>query len=134
MLLERQNLETSFATLDLIGHSTRGHRYLRIGSTAIDMLDPTVARFFDDLAASGLIVRLGIRAVRLLGCETAVEIAGQRTIARLARTLGVAVFGTTKLLMKGHYRRDGFDPTFERLLLDHTSLPLPRCRLESRSG
>ena len=28
-------------TLDLIGHSTRGHRLLRLGATPIDMLDPT---------------------------------------------------------------------------------------------
>lgn len=128
-LLERQERDAGFATLDLIGHSTRGHRYLRIGRTSIDLLDPEVARFFAQLGASGILTRLGIGAVRLLGCETAVEIAGQRTIARLARVLGIPVFGTTKPLMKAHYGRDGFDPVFRRLLVDATSLPLPRRRL-----
>ena len=59
-------------TLDLIGHSTRDHHLLRLGDTPIDMLDPAVAGFFRELAASGLPARLQIVAVRLLGCATAV--------------------------------------------------------------
>ena len=119
------------SALNLLGHSTRGHHYLRIGGTAIDMLDPGVARFFERLAASGVLQRRGITALRLLGCETAVEIAGQRTIARLAHVLGVAVYGTRKPLLKAHYDRRGFDPTFAGLLVEAGELPRPRRRLES---
>jgi hypothetical protein len=66
---------------------------------------------------------------RLLGCETAVEIAGQKTIALLARTLRVAVFGTTGSLMKSHYIGGGFDPCFAPLLIEAADLPMPRQRL-----
>jgi len=38
------------STLDLIGHSTRGHRLLRLGQSPIDMLDLQVASFFRALA------------------------------------------------------------------------------------
>jgi hypothetical protein len=129
LLEQQQGREPRFTTLDLIGHSTRGHRYLRIGNTPIDMLEPDVARLFRRLAESQLLPRLGIHTVRLLGCDTAVEIAGQRTMAALARTLDVRVFGTTKSLMKAHYVRSGFDPAFDRLLIEAGSLPTPRQHL-----
>src|SRR5690348_15037685 len=67
-------------SLDLLGHTTADHHLLRLGRTVIDMLDPVVARFFDTLAATGLLPKLGIVAVRLLGRETAVTEAGHRTM------------------------------------------------------
>ena len=70
-VLDHQEPVLGPVTLDLIGHSTPGHHLLRLGTTPIDMLDRTVASFFTDLAATGLLPRLGITAVRLLGCETA---------------------------------------------------------------
>ena len=109
-------------TLDLIGHSTRDHHLLRLGDTAIDMLDPAVARFFATLAEERLLPRLGIATVRLLGCETAVAPAGQRTLRLLARTLRLPVFGTVRSLMKSHYNRQGFDPAFERVLVEASEL------------
>ena len=48
------------ATLDLIGHSTREHHLLRLGTTPIDMLQPQVAHFFRTLAETRLLVRLDI--------------------------------------------------------------------------
>jgi hypothetical protein len=38
-------------------------------------------------------------------------------MSRLARTLGVPVFGTTKTLIKSHFDRHGFNPAFEHILL-----------------
>ncbi|HKT01370.1 MAG TPA: hypothetical protein VJT31_17745 [Rugosimonospora sp.] len=111
------------AVLDLVGHSTRGHRLLRLGHTPIDMLDPAVSRFFRDLARRRLLPRLRIVAVRLLGCETAVTEAGQRTIRTLSRTLGVPVYGTRKPLLKSHSNRGGFDPAFTHLLVEASELP-----------
>jgi hypothetical protein len=109
-------------TLDLVGHSTRGHHLLRLGRTPIDMLDAPVARFFRALAADRLLPRLGIGAVRLLGCETAVTDAGQRTMRMLAQTLRVPVYGTLQPLMKSHSDAEGFHPAFAHLLVEAGSL------------
>jgi hypothetical protein len=109
-------------SLDLLGHSTSGHHLLRLGNTPIDMLNPTVSRFFQGLAASELLPALGIDAVRLLGCETAVTDAGHRTIRMLARTLGLAVYGTLVPLVGRHWRADVFDPAFAHLLVEASAL------------
>jgi hypothetical protein len=114
-------------TLDLLGHSTRDTRLLRMGKTIVDVADARVAAFFDRLKIH--ITRLQINEVRLLGCETAVEVVGQRTIRVLARMLGVRVFGTRKRLMKTHYNADGFDPVFSAALIESAQLPNPPCRL-----
>ncbi len=104
------------ATLDLIGHSTREHHLLRLGTTPIDMLEPQVAHFFRTLAETRLLVRLEIVAVRLLGCETAVTDSGRRTIRLLAHTLRMPVYGTVKPLLKRHSNADGLNPRFAHLL------------------
>jgi hypothetical protein len=106
------------ATLDLLGHSTREHHLLRLGDTPINMLDPSVARFFHTLARDHLLPRLQIVAVRLLGCETAVTDAGRRTLRLLAHTLRLPVFGTVKPLLKSHYDTNGFNPTFTHILIE----------------
>src|SRR5438046_3355565 len=110
------------ATLDLIGHSTRQHHLLRLGDTPIDMLDRGVARFFHTLAEDRLLPRLRIAAVRLLGCETAATDAGQRTLRMLARTLRLPVFGARVPLLKSHSNADGFDPTFDHLLVEASDI------------
>ena len=110
-------------TLDLIGHSTAGHHLLRLGRTPIDMLDRSVAGFFEELAAAGLLPGLGITAVRLLGCETAATDAGRRTLRLLSATLRLPVYGTSKPLMKSHSDARGFRPVFAHLLVGHDQLP-----------
>lgn len=100
-------------TLDLLGHSTRDLRVVRLGRDLIDMFDPAVERFFRRLAADRIPQRLDIIALRLLGCATATRPSGQRTMIRLARVLGIPVYGTTKPIMKSHFTLEGFDPTFE---------------------
>ena len=109
-------------TLDLIGHSTRGHRLLRLGRTPVDMLDPAVVRFFRHLARAELLPRLGIVAVRLLGCETAVTEAGRRTLRMLTYTLDLPVYGTRVPLLKSHSNADGFDPAFVHVLVEAAAL------------
>jgi hypothetical protein len=113
------------ATLDLIGHSTREHHLLRLGDTPIDMLNPAVARFFRALAGAGLLGRLQITAVRLLGCETAVTDAGQRTLRMLAQTLRLPVYGTLKPLLKSHSNAAGFNPAFTHILVEASELTSP---------
>jgi hypothetical protein len=109
-------------TLDLIGHGTRGHRLLRLGQTPIDMLNPHVAGFFATLARDQLLTRLHVTAVRLLGCETAVTDAGQRTLRMLSHALRLPVFGTTKPLFKSHSNSAGFDPAFAHILIEAAAL------------
>jgi hypothetical protein len=111
------------ATLDLIGHSTRDHHLLRLGDTPINMLDQQVARFFRALAEEHLLVRLQIVAVRLLGCQTAVTDAGQRTLRMLSQTLRLPVFGTQVPLLKSHSNAQGFDPAFSHILIEVSDLP-----------
>lgn len=113
------------ATLDLIGHSTREHHLLRLGTTPIDMLQPQVARFFRTLAETRLLARLEIVAVRLLGCETAVTDSARRTLRLLAHTLRMPVYGTVKPLLKSHSNADGFNPQFTHLLVSSTGAIWP---------
>ena len=117
VLTDRLADTTGPVTLDLIGHSTRGHNLLRLGGTAIDMLDPYVAGFFRAVAEERLLDRLEVRAVRLLGCGTGVTEAGGRTLRMLARTLRRPVFGTLVPLLKSHSTAVGFDPRFQRVLV-----------------
>lgn len=105
-------------TLDLIGHSTRDHHLLRLGDDRVDMLDPSVARFFRAIADAQILPRLGVTALRLLGCETAVSWGGQRTLRLLARTLRLPVFGTMRPLLKSHYDERGFNPAFAQVLVE----------------
>lgn len=121
-VLERLDPADAPVTLDLIGHSTRDHHLLRLGDDRVDMLDPVVASFFRSLAADRLLSRLGVRAVRLLGCETAVAPGGRRTLRLLARTLGLPVFGATRTLAKSHYDERGFNPVFARILVEASNL------------
>jgi hypothetical protein len=113
-------------TLDLIGHSTRGHHLLRLGRTPIDMLDSHVAGFFRTLARDQLLARLDVTAVRLLGCETAVTDAGQRTLRMLSQTLRLPVFGTCKPLLKSHSNSAGFNPAFAHILIEASALTAAR--------
>ncbi|GAB3855049.1 hypothetical protein ACFPIJ_60270 [Dactylosporangium cerinum] len=102
--------------LDLIGHSTRGHRLLRLGRTPIDMLDRNVARFFAGLATDGILDRHDVVAVRLLGCQTAVTDPARRTLRMLSRTLGLPTYGTLVPLLKSHSDAAGLSPRFAHVL------------------
>jgi len=122
VLESRLDTVESPVTLDLLGHSTREHHLLRLGGTPINMLDRTVARFFHTVADDRLLPRLQIVAVRLLGCETAVTDAGQRTLRMLANTLRLPVFGTLKPLLKSHSDAGGFNPAFTHILVEAADL------------
>jgi hypothetical protein len=86
------------------------------------MLDPAVARFFRAQAAADLMSSLGIGAVRLLGCQTAVTDAGQRTIRMLSRALRMPVYGTLVPLLGSHWQADEFNPAFAGLLVEASQL------------
>ena len=95
-------------TLDLIGHSTATTQLLVLGDWAIDAGSQTVTAFFRELAEQNVLPRLGVTALRLLGCLTADSAHGKWTVSALADILGVEVYGTTGLLLASHCNRDGF--------------------------
>jgi hypothetical protein len=109
-------------TLDLIGHSTADGSLLVLGDWVIDATSPVVTAFFRELAEQNVLGRLGVTAVRLLGCSTAVSAQGIWTVCTLAEILGVEVFGTTAPLLASHYDRDGFSEARRYLLVSASQL------------
>lgn len=98
-------------TLDLIGHSTSdGH--LQLGTWTLDIAHPTLPAFLQELAQHDVLARLGIRAIRLLGCNTSGTERGRETMYGLAERLGVEVYGTPYLLYHAHYDAAGFRADF----------------------
>jgi hypothetical protein len=113
---DRDELEEP-KTLDLIGHSAAPTSQLRLGDWVIDLACPEVAEYFRGLAQRGVLPRLGIHAVRLLGCGTASTACGRATICALADILRVKVYGTTQLLYDVHYDESGFRDVWAFLLV-----------------
>jgi hypothetical protein len=109
-------------TLDLIGHSTAGTSLLVMGDWVIDATSLTVTAFFRELAEQNVLARLGIEAVRLLGCATAVTEHGRWTVCALADLLGVEVVGTTAPLLASYYEPAGFSHDRRYLLTSATDL------------
>jgi hypothetical protein len=95
-------------TLDLIGHSTADKALLVLGDWVIDAASSTVTSFFRGLADHDVFARLGITAIRLLGCLTADTGHGRSTICTLADITGVEVYGTRDLVCARHYEPSGF--------------------------
>lgn len=104
-------------TLDLIGHTTASGALLRLGGWVIDATSPTVTAFFRELADHDVLPRLGVHAVRLLGCKTADSGQGRSTICRLSDVLAVEVYGTDHLLYDAHYDTRGFRDCWNFLLV-----------------
>jgi hypothetical protein len=93
-----------------------------IGDWVIDAGNPTVTSFFRELADQDVFARLGITALRLLGCRTADTHAGRATILALANLTGIEVFGTRKLIYSIHYNAHGFADERRYVLVGSTEL------------
>jgi hypothetical protein len=118
------------------GVTTGSHRYHGI-ITAAHTRRPgpdNPAPAHSVLALVGLLPRLQVTAVRLLGCETAVTDAGQRTLRMLSQTLRLPVFGTRKPLLKSHSNSAGFDPAFAHLLTEASATHRAFGKAGSRHG
>lgn len=113
---------TTPKTLDLIGHTTSEKSLLMLGEWVIDAMNPTVTSFFRDIADAGVFERLGITAMRLLGCSSADTAHGRWTICKLAEILGVEVYGTTGIMLASHYGPDGLADERGYLLVSATDL------------
>ncbi|HEU0035668.1 MAG TPA: hypothetical protein VFQ53_33885 [Kofleriaceae bacterium] len=117
-------------TLDLIGHAS-SQGLLELGSFVIDASRSRATAFFRELADQEVLPRLGVTALRLLGCQTAQSALARATLRVLADILHVEVYGTTTMIEADHYDRDGFRDDHAHLLLgtrtiaDATCAPLP---------
>lgn len=94
-------------TLDLIGHST-SDCLLQLGDWVIDGTRPSVASYFRGLADNDVLSRLGIYAVRFLGCSTATTKRGRATMVALSDILGIEVYGMKNMLVASHFGPSGF--------------------------
>jgi hypothetical protein len=122
LLAEAEALRPAPKTLDLIGHATPERSLLALGDWVIDAARPTVMAFFRGLADLEVLPRLGVRAVRLLGCQTAGTKEGRATICKLSEILGVEVLGTRALIYSAHYGARGFAAHAEHLLVSSGEL------------
>jgi hypothetical protein len=119
-------------TLDLIGHSTPGQSLLMLGDWVLDAAKPTVTAFFRELADQEVLTRLGVYAIRLLGCQTADTSHGRATICTLSEILGLEVHGTRSLIYSAHYTAAGFRPDCEHVLVCASDLRPARRELTMR--
>ena len=102
-------------TLDLIGHSTPDG-LLRLGDWILDGERSTVTAFFRGIADIEVLPRIGVTALRLLGCSTAVSTRARNTMKILAELLGLEVYGTTSPIYSLHYDESGFSHQWRFLL------------------
>ncbi len=116
------NVAPTEKTLDLIGHSTADKSLLVLGDWVIDAASPTVTSFFRGLRDEDVFARLGITAIRLLGCLTADSGHGRATICALSDITGVEVYGTRDLVFARHYECGGFACERRYLLVNATEL------------
>lgn len=106
--LARDANEPTPRTLDLIGHSTPDRSLLILGDWVIDGTSSKVLSFFRGLVDEGVFARLGITAIRLLGCETAASATGRVTLTTLSEITELEVFGTSQMIDETSYATDGF--------------------------
>lgn len=119
-------------SLDLVGH-TRRDKLMRLGTTVIDPDDPIVSETFAGLVRGGVLDRLGIRSIRLLGCESAC-LRGAEAVVGLAHRIGMRIQGSTVALMARHYDSTGFAARFEVLLIDDTRIGRRSALLDLHGG
>lgn len=121
-MLLRAPVDRTPKTLDLIGHATAGSSLLQLGDWVIDGASGVVTAFFRGLADDDVLGRLGIHAIRLLGCNTADTGRGRATLRALSQLTGVEVYGTTGLVFASHYDARGFKDEWSFLLVAASDL------------
>jgi len=120
-------------TLDLVGLTGLDH-ILRINDRPLDTTTKRVRAFWRELAGQDTLDQLGVTAVRLVGCATAVGPRARTTLATLAEITGLEVTGTTELVSFADFAPTGFAVPVARgagtLFLDPDAL----VRQELRDG
>ncbi|HET9986977.1 MAG TPA: hypothetical protein VFQ65_00615 [Kofleriaceae bacterium] len=107
LLALSNQLPTAPRVLDLVGMT--GHdKLLTFHGRALDTRIGRVRANYRELAEQGVLARLDVVAVRLVGCMSAVGEPARRTIAQLAEIMDVEVSGTTELVTVDDLTATGF--------------------------
>ena len=123
LLAMSKQLAPAPRVLDLVGMT--GHdKLLTFHGRALDTRIGRVRASHRELAEQGVIARLDIVGVRLVGCMSAVGEPARRTIAQLADILDVEVTGTTELVTVDDITATGFVSPPPRQWLAGTCLDL----------
>jgi hypothetical protein len=101
-------------TLDLIG-LTGPEKLVSLNGRPLDTEIKRVRAFFRELSEQRVLAGLGITAIRVVGCMTAVGDRARRTIARLADIVELEVTGTTDLVTVADITPAGFVPPAPRV-------------------
>jgi hypothetical protein len=109
-------------TLDLIGHTRADDCLVTLGQWVIDIANATVSAFFRGLADHDVLPRLGVTALRLLGCHSAETDRGRATLLGLRDLLGLEVYGARQVLYAAHYGPQGFRDCWDFLLVGASEL------------
>jgi hypothetical protein len=91
--------------IDAIGHS-QAHGFLVLGAWVIDDSPQTGASFSELLRP--VLAQLGVRAIRVLGCSTAITERGKKALRRVAHAARCQVLGSKRYLSKHDYGPTGF--------------------------
>lgn len=105
--LSRQ-LTTAPRVLDLVG-MTGPDKLLMFNGRALDTRVGRVRANYRELTDHGVLARLDVVGVRLIGCMSAVGEPARRTIAQLAEIMDVEVTGTTELVTIDDFGPAGFN-------------------------
>lgn len=124
-------------SLDLIG-LTSHDKLLSFHGRPLDTSVKRVRAFYRELADAGILAQLGITAMRLVGCCTAVGERARRTISMLSEIIGLEVTGTQDLVSIDDFETTGFttapprDWSAKGALLDLDALQAEPLTLDAR--
>jgi hypothetical protein len=122
LLAAAESSQVAPKTLDLVGHTRSSASLITLGDWVLDAASSTVTAFFRELADHDVLPRLGVHALRLLGCNSAGSDHGRATICRLSELLGLEVYGASQLLYAGHWGPEGFRDCWRFLLTSSRDL------------
>jgi|GEM_PF-3263813 len=100
-------------TLDLVGLTSR-NKLLSFHGRPLDTSVARVRAFYRELTEQGILAQLGITAMRLVGCCSAVGEPALRTISTLSEIVGLEVTGTQDLVSIEDFEPTGFTTTSTR--------------------
>jgi hypothetical protein len=118
-----KQLPTAPRVLDLVG-MTGADKLLTFHGRALDTRIGRVRANNRELADQGVLARLDVVGVRLIGCMSAVGEPARRTIAQLAEIMELEVTGTTELVTIDDFSATGFVSPPPRRWNSGTSLDL----------
>jgi len=123
LLALSKHLTTAPRVLDLVG-MTGTDKLLTFHGRVLDTRIGRVRASYRELADQGVLARLDVVGVRLIGCMSAVGEPARRTIAQLSEIMEVEVTGTAELVTIEDFGPTGFTAPPPRRWTAGTSLDL----------